>query len=66
MYRKFVFSPPACPSQVVWSEFGKECVCLDAIDSGVIARGRPMAVVDAIFGTSYAKKLPLGAHLRLA
>jgi hypothetical protein len=33
-------------------------VCLDTIDAGVIARDRPVAVVDAIFGTTYAKKLP--------
>jgi hypothetical protein len=39
-------------------------VCLNAIDVGVIAEGRSVAVVDAIFGTTYAKKLPrVGAGL---
>jgi len=38
-------------------------VCLDAIDSGVIADGRSVAVIDAIFGTTYAKKLPRGREL---
>lgn len=40
------------------TEFERRAVCLDAIDSGVIADDRPVAVVDAIFGTNYAKGLP--------
>ena len=42
------------------TEFERRAVCLDAIDAGVIARDRPVAVVDAIFGTNYARKLPAG------
>jgi len=38
------------------TEFERRAVCLEAIDEGVIAVGRSVAVVDAIFGTSYAKK----------
>jgi len=38
------------------TEFERRAVCLEAIDTGVIAVGRPLAVVDAIFGTSYVKK----------
>jgi len=40
------------------SEFERRAVCFDAIDAGVIARGRSVAVVDAVFGTTYATKLP--------
>jgi hypothetical protein len=46
------------------TEFERRAVCLDAIDAGVIAEGRSVAVVDAIFGTTYARKLPrVGAGL---
>lgn len=45
------------------TEFERRAVCLDAIDAGVIARDRSVAVVDAIFGTTYAKKLPRGIEL---
>src|ERR1700747_2837990 len=38
------------------TEIERRAVCLEAIDAGVIAVGRSVAVVDAIFGTSYAKK----------
>jgi len=38
------------------TEFERRAVCIEAIDAGVIAVGRPLGVVDAIFGTSYAKK----------
>lgn len=44
------------------TEFERRAVCLDAIDAGVIKRGRGVAVVDAIFGTNYAKKLPSGSE----
>jgi hypothetical protein len=40
------------------TEFERRGVCLDAIDAGVVARGRSVAVVDAVFGTTYARKLP--------
>jgi len=40
------------------TEFERRAVCLDAIDTGVVARGRSVAVVDAIFGTTWARKLP--------
>ena len=40
------------------TEFERRAVCLDAIDAGIVARGRSVAVVDAVFGTTYAKKLP--------
>ncbi len=40
------------------TELDRRAVCLDAIDSGVVARGRSVAVIDAIFGTTYAGKLP--------
>jgi hypothetical protein len=40
------------------TEFERRAVCLDAIDAGVLARGRSVAVVDAVFGTTYARKLP--------
>lgn len=45
------------------TEFERRAVCLDAIDKGVIADLRPVAVVDAIFGTAYASKLPRGNEL---
>ena len=45
------------------TEFDRRAVCLDAIDKGVIADLRPVADVDAIFGTTYAKKLPHGSEL---
>lgn len=45
------------------TEFERRAVCLDAIDTGVIARDRSVAVVDAIFGTTYARKLPRGREL---
>jgi hypothetical protein len=41
------------------TEFERRAVCLDAIDAGVVARDRSVAVVDAVFGTSWSKKLPL-------
>jgi hypothetical protein len=41
------------------TEFERRAACLDAIDAGVVARNRSVAVVDAIFGTTYARKLPL-------
>ena len=40
------------------TELERRAVCLEAIDEGVVARGRSVAVVDAVFGTNYAKKLP--------
>ena len=40
------------------TESERRAVCLDAIDAGVVARGRSVAVVDAVFGTTYARKLP--------
>ena len=45
------------------TEFERRAVCLDAIDAGVIAEGRSVAVVDAIFGTNDAGKLPRGSEL---
>jgi hypothetical protein len=48
------------------TDSARRAVCLEAIDAGVIARGRSVAVVDAVFGTTYAKKLPAGANLRRA
>jgi hypothetical protein len=39
-------------------ESERRAVCLDAIDAGVVARDRPVTVIDAIFGTTYAGKLP--------
>jgi len=38
------------------TEFERRAVCIEAIDTGVIAVGRPVAVVDAIFDTSYVKQ----------
>lgn len=40
------------------TEFERRTVCLDAIDAGIVARGRSVADVDAVFGTTFAKKLP--------
>jgi hypothetical protein len=40
------------------TEFERRAVCLEAIDAGVIAVGRSVAVADVIFGTTYARKLP--------
>jgi hypothetical protein len=40
------------------TELERRAVCLDAIDAGVLARGRSVAVVDAVFGTTYATRLP--------
>ena len=45
------------------TEFERRAVCLDAIDAGVIADGSSVAVVDAIFGTTYARRLPRGREL---
>lgn len=45
------------------TELERRAVCLDAIDAGVIARGRSVTVVDAIFGTNYTRKLPRGSEL---
>jgi hypothetical protein len=45
------------------TEFERRAVCLDAIDAGVIADRSSVAVVDAIFGTTYARKLPHGREL---
>jgi hypothetical protein len=45
------------------TEVKRRAVCLDAIDGGVIARGRSVAVVDAIFGTTYTRKLPRRSQL---
>lgn len=45
------------------SELDRRAVCLDAVDSGVIARGRSVTVVDTIFGTTWAAKLPSGSEL---
>lgn len=45
------------------TEGERRAVCLDAIDEGVVARDRPVADVDAIFGTSYAGRLPRGGGL---
>jgi len=41
------------------TEFERRAVCIDAIDAGIVARGRSVAVVDAVFGTTYARKLPI-------
>jgi hypothetical protein len=40
------------------TEFERRAVCLDAIDAGVVARGRSVGVVDAVFGTTWIRKLP--------
>jgi hypothetical protein len=40
------------------TEFERRAVCLEAIDAGVVARGRSVSDFDALFGTTYAKKLP--------
>jgi hypothetical protein len=45
------------------TEVERRAVCLDAIDVGVIARGRSVTVVYAIFGTTYPRKLPRGSEL---
>jgi hypothetical protein len=43
------------------TEFERRAVCLDAIDTGVVARRRSVAVVDVVFGTTDARKLPPAA-----
>ncbi len=40
------------------TELERRAVSLDAIDAGVVARDRSVAVVDAVFGTTYAAKRP--------
>ena len=40
------------------TDLDRRTVCLEAIDTGLVARGRSVTVVDAVFGTAYAKKLP--------
>jgi hypothetical protein len=45
------------------TESERRAVCLEAIDKGVVARGRSVAIVDAIFGTDYAKQLPHAKEL---
>jgi hypothetical protein len=44
------------------TDLERRTLCLEAIDAGVIARGHNVAVVDRIFGTHYAKKLPSGVE----
>src|SRR6266566_1613089 len=43
------------------SQHERRTVSLRAIDEGAIKQGRPVAVVDAIFGTHFASELP-GGH----
>ena len=45
------------------TEVERRALCIDAIDAGVVARDRSVAVVDAVFGTTYARKLPRGSKL---
>jgi hypothetical protein len=46
------------------TEFERRAVCLDAIDAGVVARGHSVAVIDTVFGTTWARKVPpAGAEL---
>src|ERR1700740_3070851 len=45
------------------TEFERRAVFHEAIDAGVVARGRSVVVVDAVFGTTYARKLPRGSEL---
>lgn len=45
------------------TELERRTVCLEVIDAGVVAQGRSVTVIDAIFGTTYAKKLPHGSDL---
>jgi hypothetical protein len=40
------------------TDLERRTVCLEAIDAGLVARGHSVAVIDAVFGTTYAKKLP--------
>jgi hypothetical protein len=40
------------------TELERRTVCLEAIDAGVVARGRSVKVIDAVFGTTYARKRP--------
>jgi len=40
------------------TELERRAVCLDAIDAGVVARDRSVTVIDTIFGTTWARKLP--------
>ncbi len=40
------------------TDLDRRTVCLEAIDAGLVARGHSVAVVDAVFGTTYAKRLP--------
>jgi NAD(P)H-hydrate repair Nnr-like enzyme with NAD(P)H-hydrate epimerase domain len=42
------------------SQRARRTVGLRAIDEGTIKQGRPVAVVDAIFGTHFASRLPVG------
>ena len=44
--------------QQAQTDLDRRTVCLEAIDAGLVARGHSVAVVDAVFGTTYAKKLP--------
>jgi hypothetical protein len=48
------------------TESERRGVCLAAIDAGVIARDRSVAVVDAVFGTTYAaKRMPRAGTLEV-
>ena len=40
------------------TDIDRRTICLEALDGGLVARGRSVTVVDAVFGTAYAKKLP--------
>jgi hypothetical protein len=40
------------------TQIERRAVCLAAIDAGVVARDRSVVAIDAVFGTSYARKLP--------
>ena len=42
------------------SQHERRTIGLRAIDEGVIKQGRPVAVVDAIFGSHFASELPVG------
>src|SRR5437016_4993913 len=42
------------------SQYERRTVSLQAIDEGALKQGRPIAVVDAIFGTHFASELPVG------
>src|SRR5437764_7219520 len=40
------------------SEAQRRTLCIKAIDEGIVSRGVPIATIDRLFGTAFARDLP--------